>query len=150
MALIAWLRALLGVFGRDGLTVQDVVDAVGPVARDPGVPMPMSLRPSAPDVRSASLARYPDSGAPYLLTLELEPSLQPCVADLVDAFGPYRRAGSDRGMPVPLVFEPPAEASRWTVALVAELPAGSAPSDSARAESVALRRDPVAARPDLR
>ena len=143
--MIALLHHLCRLLARDDLTVEDVVRAVGSVVRDPGVPMPMILQPSVPGVRAASLGRYPETGLPYLLVLEFERSAQPTVAELAAAFGRYQRTYSDRGMPIPLLFEPVADASAWTVALIADLPSGTGALDAAKAERVALRRDPVTA-----
>jgi hypothetical protein len=141
--MIAFLRNLLCLLARDGLTVEDVVRMIGPVTHDPGIPLPMSLRPFVSGVATASLGRYPDSGLPYLLVLDFEPTARPAVADLVAAFGPYRRGASDRGMPIPLFFEPASGGSAWTVALIADLPPGTVAFDKARVQSVALRRDPI-------
>lgn len=143
MAVIDLLRSLLPLLAREGLTVDEVVRVIGPVTRDPGIPMPMSLRPHVTGVATASLGRYPDSGLPYLLVLDFDPGTGPTVADLAAAFGPYRRAGSDRGMPIPLVFEPASGGSTWTVALIADLHPGTIGFDRAPVQSVALRRDPV-------
>lgn len=141
--MIALLRSLLRLLAREGLTVEDVVRVIGPVTHDPGIPMLISLRPLVTGVATASLGRYPDSGLPYLLVLDFEPDARPAVADLVAAFGPYRRGPSDRGMPIPLVFEPASGGSAWSVALIADLLPGTVAFDSARVQTVGLRRDPV-------
>ena len=144
MAVIDWLRTLVRLLARDGLTVDDVVRAIGPVTNDPGIPMPMVLRPAAAGAATVSLGRYPDTGLPYVLMLDFEhEDVRPTVADLVAAFGPYRRGASDRGMPMPLVFEPVSGGSAWTVALIADVPPDTVAFDGARVPRVALRRDPV-------
>ena len=143
MAMTAFLTDLVRLFARDELTADDVVRAVGPVVRDPGVPMPMVLRPTTRGVQAASLARDPDSLMPYLLTLELEGSARPTVGDLSGAFGSFHVLPRDRGMPTSLHFVPATPNSRWSVALVATLAASTAPSDGDEVPTVVLQREPL-------
>lgn len=140
MDFITGLRDLLA---RDDLTVADVVRAIGDIASDPGIPMPMELRPATRGIRSASLARYPDSAAPYLLKLEFEDDARPMLGPLAAALGPYHRIASDRGMPIAIRFEHAAPATGWKAEVFAEIDASDSLSGTALVRSVALRRDSV-------
>src|SRR5262245_57560428 len=88
-SLLPLLRELHRFLERDKLTVGDIVNKVGTVKEDPGPPMSMQLRPSAPAFQTASIARYPD-GAPYLLEIEFTPEARPTIQDLRDIFGADR------------------------------------------------------------
>lgn len=138
------LRELMLLLSQDTLTVEDVIARVGPVAHDPGVPMPLELRSTLDGVRSARLSRYPDSGLPYVLTLELAPDAQPTVATLKADFGDYHRAHTDRGKPIEVMFYPPAMGTRWQVAVIARLAPIEGSLDDAKVTTLALRRDPTA------
>lgn len=143
MEMIDFITGLRDLLARDDLTVADVVRAVGSIASDPGIPMPMAMRPASQGIRSASLARYPDSGAPYLLNMEFDDDARPMLGSLAAALGPYHRISSDRGMPIALRFENAARATGWKADVFAEIDASDALSDAALVRSVALRRDPV-------
>ncbi len=140
--MIELLRALVLLLSLDTLTVKDVIARVGSVAHDPGVPMPIEIHPG-PGLLTASLARYADTGLPYLLTLEPAPSHRPTVAALRLAFGDYRRARSDRGRPVEVLFHSLIATQHWKVVLIAEISTDGSELDEAKVISVALRRDPL-------
>jgi hypothetical protein len=148
MAMIAFLADLARFFARDGLTVDDVVHAVGPIDRDPGVPMPIMLKPTAEGIHAASLARYPDSGLPYLLTLELAEHARPTVGELTRAFGPLFVLPRDRGMPAWIRFAPAAPPSRWTVTINAAVGGSATPSDGDEIPIIVLQREPADASAD--
>ena len=146
--MIAFLADLVRFFARDGLTVDDVVHAVGPIARDPGVPMPIVLQPSAGGIHAASLARYPDSLLPYLLTLELAEGARPTVGDLTRSFGAFVALPRDRGMPAWIRFAPAAPPSAWTVTINAPVAGGAAPAADDEVPTVVLQREPASATAD--
>lgn len=140
------IRELVLFLSRDALTVEDIADRVGPVARDPGVPMPLELRPVLAGVRSARLSRYPESGLPYVLTIEPAPVARPTAATLKAAFGDYRRSLTDLGRPIEVIFYPPAAGAHWKVAVIAELLPRGDSLDDASVTTLALRRDPISSR----
>jgi len=105
--------------------------------------MPITLGPPVSGIRAVTLGRYPESGSPYVLTLEFEAGAEPTVAELAAAFGAYERGSSDRGQPIPLHFERQFQGSNWKVALIAEIPPGASGPDRAKVQRVSLRRDPV-------
>jgi len=142
-AVIAIVRDLVRFLSQDPLSVEDVIDRVGPVVRDPGVPMPMELNPAMPDVSSAKLTRYPDSGLPYLLTIEPSLDARPSATSLEAAFGGYKRSRTDPGIPAELIFYPPANAPHWRVAVIARLESSGSDLDSAPVTSISFRRDPL-------
>jgi hypothetical protein len=148
MAMIAFLTDLVHLFARDGLTVDDVVHTVGPIERDPGVPMPIVLHPIAGGVHAASLARYPDSRLPYLLTLELAENARPTAGELTRAFGPFVVLPRDRGMPAWIRFAPATPPSRWTVAINAAVAGSAAPSDGDEIPIIVLQRETADASAD--
>jgi hypothetical protein len=135
------LRELVQLLSQD-LSIADVSAHVGTIVNDPGVPQPIELKPAIAGVRAAGLSRYPETGKPYLLTLELAPKARPTVAEMRGQFGDYRRAWTDIGRPVQLLFSPPA-AEHWSIVLIADLEPGPLPvQDSNRVATVSLRRDP--------
>jgi hypothetical protein len=136
------VRELVRFLSRDRLGIDDVAERIGPVARDPGIPMPIELRPAVAGVRSARLARYPDSGLPYLLSLEPTPEARPTVAELQAVLGDYRRALTGRGVPPELIFSPPAEGPRWRVVVIVRLEPTAGGLETAPVTEIALRRDP--------
>jgi hypothetical protein len=141
-AMIALVQDLVSLLSRNPLTIEDVTDRVGPVGHDPGGLMPIELRPVLAGVRAASLARDPDSGLPYLLTLELAPGTQLTVAMLRQAFGDYQRLRTDRGHPPQIVFSPPG-GTQWKVALIADLQSAAAAFDDQSVTSLSLLRERV-------
>lgn len=146
--MMAFLADLARLFARDGLTVDDVVRAIGPIERDPGVPMPIVLHPSAGGIHAASLARYPDSLLPYLLNLELAEGARPTVGDLTRTFGAFVVLPRDRGMPAWIRFAPAAPPSRWTVTINALVAGSAAPAGDDEVPAVVLQREPASASGD--
>ena len=142
-AMIDQIQELIRLLSQDPLSVADVIARVGPVVDDPGIPQTAALEPaSLRGVRAARLGRYPDTGLPYTLALELADDAQPTAAALRAAFGDYKRARTDRGHPAQLLFYPPAQAPRWQVALLADLAPTDGSLDDARVTRLTLRRDP--------
>jgi hypothetical protein len=139
----ALVRDLVHLLSRDPLSVEDVVMFVGSVTHDPGVPMPVELRPSLPGVRSASLARYADSGLPYLLTVSFPPEDRPAPAELRAMLGDGRRSITGRGMPAELVFHAPPQGSGWRIAVIASL--AGRETGSSPVASLTFRRDALKA-----
>jgi len=121
------------------IALDDITGRLGPVARDPGVPLPAELAPRDPAVRRVEVGRYPDGGKPYTVELELASPVP--VAALVAAFGAYRQGRTDRGMPREILF-PAAGAGPWQVVIVAQLPPGASPIADGETRTVTLRRDP--------
>ena len=136
------IRDLVPFLSQDRLTVEDVTGRVGPVAQDPGGLMSIELDPVISGLETARLARYPDSGLPYLLELEFSPDSRPTVASLKPFLGDYRQARTDRGRPLEVMFYPPAGGSRWNVVVIGTVPEGTGRLDDAPVTNVALRRDP--------
>lgn len=94
-----------------------------------------------PGLRSISLARYPASSEPYLLSCLFEQAVAPTLAQLVTAFGGARELPTDRGTARALQFGELARDARASILLIAELPAGASPADDLRVEALTLRRD---------
>lgn len=143
MAVNDLIRELVLFLSRDKLTVEDVAARVGPVVRDPGVPMPLEFRPVIAGVHSAHLSRYPDSGLPYILTLKLAPDARLTTAELKAVFGDYRRSRTDFDRPIEIIFYPPAAGEHWRVAVIAQLVREGDSLDDAPVMTLALRRDPI-------
>lgn len=122
------------------VSFQDVVARLGAVIDDPGAPLSAELAPrDAAAFRRISVSRYPDSGKPYTVDLVLAAPL--AVASLVEAFGAYRQARTDRGRPRQLLFAPTG-AGPWKIVVIAEIAAGASPLDEAETTRLVLRRDP--------
>jgi hypothetical protein len=64
------IRDLVALLSKE-VALGDITARLGPVARDPGIPMPAELTPSDPAVRRVEVGRYPDNGKPYTVELEL-------------------------------------------------------------------------------
>ena len=137
-AMIQLIQELVALLSNE-VTFEDVTHRLGPVANDPGAPQPAALTPRDGAIRHASVVRYPDSGKPYTVELELATAVP--VASLVAAFGAYRQSRSDRGLPRSIFF-PPAGTGPWKIVLLAELPPGTDPLDDGATTRVTLRRDP--------
>lgn len=142
-AMIDLIRELIHFLSQDMLTIEDVVARIGPVAHDPGVPMPIDLDSVDAGVHSARLSRYPGSGLPYVLTLEPKLNARPTVAALKSVLGDYGQALTGRGRPIEVVFSPPAAGACWKVVVIAELAPNVAWLENAAVTRVALRRDPT-------
>jgi hypothetical protein len=121
------------------IALDDITARLGTVARDPGAPMPAELTPRDPAVRRVEVGRYPDSGKPYTVELELASPVP--VAALVAAFGGYRQSRTDRGMPREIVFAATG-AGPWQVVIVAQVSPGAAAIADEATSAVILRRDP--------
>jgi hypothetical protein len=143
VALTDLIGEMVRTLSRDGLTFEDVAAIVGPVAQDPGVPASATLQTVLPGVRAAKLSRYPDSGLPYVLTLEPDPASRPTPDALTSILGDYRRAPTDRGMLPKVVFAPEPSAPRWNVVVIAQLGTASAAFGQAPITSISFRRDPI-------
>jgi hypothetical protein len=143
MALTDLIGQLVRTLSRDGLTFDDVAALVGPVVHDAGVPTSATLRPVLPGVRAAQLSRYPDSGLPYVLTLEPDPASPPTPEALRSILGDFQRAPTNRAMPPEVVFAPARSAPQWSVVVIAQLEATDGELGRAPITSIAFRRDPV-------
>lgn len=137
------IRDLVHFLSQDPLTVEDVAARVGPVKHDPGGLMPIEIHPILTGLRSVRLMRYPNSGLPYMLDLDLMPDARLTAAALKVVFGDYHRARTDRGRPSEILFYPPATGPRWKVVVIAELGPVVDELDEAPVTSIALRRDPA-------
>lgn len=140
---------LIHFLSKDRLTVEEVSARIGAVVRDPGGLMPIELRPHLAGLDAARLARYPDSGWPYVLDLELASNARPTAAALKTLLGDYQRALTDRTMPSELLFYPPTKGSHWQIVVVAQLEPAFEDLDTAPVTRIAFRRDPLKPIPDL-
>jgi hypothetical protein len=147
--IIELLGELIHFLSKDQLTVEEVSARIGAVVRDPGGLMPIELRPHRPGLDVARLARYPDSGWPYVLELELALYARPPAAALKPFLGDYQRALTDRSMPSELLFYPPTEGSHWRIVVVAQLEPAFQDLDTAAVTRIAFRRDPLKPMPGL-
>lgn len=136
--MVQLIRDLVALLSND-IVLDDITGRLGPIARDPGVPMPAELTPRDRAVRRVEVGRYPETGKPYTVELELASPVP--VAALVAAFGAYRQGRTDRGMPREIAF-PAAGAGPWKVVIVAQLPLGTSPIADEESSVVTLRRDP--------
>lgn len=142
--MIELIKDIVRFLSQNRLTVEDIVARVGSVASDSGGLMPIKLSPAIKGVRSANLARYPDSGLPYVLEIGFEADAQPKVKVLKSALGDYQRALTHRGRPIEILFYPSSpEVALWNVVLIAELASGEGEIEDTLVASIAFRRDPV-------
>jgi len=132
------VRELVTFLSAD-VTVDDISARLGPVADDPGVPMPIALTPRDPAVQAASVARYPATGKPFTVELELAAPIP--VAELTGLLGAYQQGLTDRGLPREIIFAP-AGTGPWKIVVVASVPPGAAPIADQAAATITFRRDP--------
>jgi hypothetical protein len=138
------LRELAQLLVRENLSVADVMTRVGTVTSEPcDLMVPITLHPSLPGIRKAKVARYPDSGLPYFLSLEFAADAMPTVTEFVAAFGAWKVLRHDLGAPVPLCFDHVSGGSTWTIALIADLPPATVPMDATPIPRCVLRREPA-------
>lgn len=140
-AMAGLIRDMVNFLSRDSLTIEDVTAMTGCVTSDPGGLIPVEMQPVLPGVRTARVARYPDSGLPYMLDLDLAPDARPTVAALKELFGDYRRAPSDWDQARQLLFYPPAEGTRWGIVVIARLEPATGDVAEGLIASVSFRRD---------
>jgi len=140
-SMINLIRELIILLSQDTLGVEDIAARIGPVIRNPGISMALEMQPAA-GMRSARLSRDPETGIPYVLTIEPEPDVRPAVAELKAAFGDYRRARTSFEQPATIVFYP-AMAGSWAVAVIVELEPSVDPVEDRSVERIRLRRDPI-------
>jgi hypothetical protein len=137
-----WLRDLIAFLSQE-VSIHDIAARIGRIVRDPGIPLPIELASTLPDVASAHLSRYPDSGLPSVLTLELISTLRITAAELVPILGAFRPLRTDIGQRKELIFYPPHRGPRWEVAVIAEyVPTGKG-AQHERIAAFGLRRDPI-------
>jgi hypothetical protein len=146
-AMLDLVRELILFLLQDRLTVGEVARRVGPIGHDPGIPLSIELQPVLPGVRAAKLARFPDSGLPYVLTLEPAMESRPIVGALKEVLGPYKQARTGLEMPASLIFPPAGRESGWQVVVFVTLDKVGVEMDSARTRTIAFRRDPPPEQP---
>ena len=135
------IRNLVEFLSRDSLTVEDVVARVGAIAHDAGGLMPIVLRPALAGVQEADLARDPDNGLPYVLTIRLADNAQLTASMLRQVFGDYARLRTDRHRPPAVIFYPPMLDSPWNVGVIATLQSANEPFEDQQISSVSFRRE---------
>ena len=135
--MIQFLQDLIASLSQD-VTVEQLTNHLGPIASDPGAPQPAELKPKDPAFRRVMIGRYPDSGKPYTVELELRAPLT--VASLTAAFGSYKQIRSDRGQLRKISFSP--ASGPWKVVMISQVPSGMWPLDEAETTRLVLRRDP--------
>lgn len=140
---------LIHFLSKDQLTVEEVSARIGSVVHDPGGLRPIELRPHLPGLEAVRLARYPDSGWPYVLDLDLALNARPTVAALKTLLGDYQRALTDRSMPSELLFYPPTQGSHWQIVVAARLEPAFEALDAAAITRISFRRDLLKPMPGL-
>ncbi|MFP5247379.1 MAG: hypothetical protein ACLGH0_11850 [Thermoanaerobaculia bacterium] len=101
--MIETIRELARFLSGD-VTVDEVIARIGPVIEDPGfLDQPLVLQSNIEGARTVKLARNPESGLPYVLTLRLDSPLT--VAELQQAFGEYRRGRTHMEAPQEYLFD---------------------------------------------
>lgn len=139
--MIDLIRDLVEFLSQDSLAVEDVVARVGTITHDPGGLMPIVIRPALAGVQEADLARDPDNGLPYVLTIRLADDAALTTTMLRQVFGEYTRLRTDRHQPPQVIFYPPDLNSRWEVAIIATLQSAHEPFDDQQISSLAFRRE---------
>jgi hypothetical protein len=141
--MIELVQELIIFLSQDTLTVADVSARVGPVENNPGHQMPIELRPTLTGVRASRLSLDPDSGLPYVLTIEPEPDARPTPAMFKAALGEYRQMQTHFDLPRELMFYTQGKGTRWHVVVFVKLQDAAGEIDDAPVTSIAFRRDAV-------
>ena len=136
----ALVSKLIRFLSTDGLSVEDVCARIGAIAEDPGGLLPIKLRSVMPGVETARLFRYPVTGWPYLVEIDLAIDARLEVGALEKLLGTGHPARTDRGMPAEVLFHPPGENPAWQMVVIAGLQSASGPQVVSR---IAFRRDPT-------
>jgi len=135
------IRDLVEFLSQDSLTVEDVVAKVGSITDDPGGLMPIKLRPALASVQEADLARDPDNGLPYVLSIRPLADAALTASILRQAFGDYTRLRTDRHHPPEIIFYPPTFDLRWKIAVIATLRSAAEPFADQQISSLSFRRE---------
>lgn len=122
---------------------QEIVSQIGTVKHDPGAPMSIEVDPSSPNLRSVTIARDPDTGSPFLLTLTPAPAERPALSTLEALFGPCRRVRTGLGAPASCIIDPARSYPDCSIAMILAFPVPS-PGEEPLVHSIALRRDSAA------
>jgi hypothetical protein len=141
-AAINLVQELVRFMSQDSLGIEDVAARIGSIVDDPGIPMPIELRSTLSDIRLAQLSRYPDSGLPYVLTLQPVSDIHLTLTALKAVLGDYKRAATDRGVPPKVLFYPLTKGSHWSVVVIVELESVPDGLETSEVTSMAFRRDP--------
>ena len=144
--MIGQIRLFARLLASQPLTVDDVVQHVGPIIENPGSPIPMQLQPTSLFIRSASLAVDRWTGCPYTLELRPHPEYRPTLGDLSDEFGPFVEVRADRGQPKACVFDRILRGDGCSVSILAEMSPTASDVSEARIDALTLRRDLGASR----
>jgi hypothetical protein len=119
---------------------EEIAAHIGSVKHDPGIPMSIEIEPRSSKLQSAELARDPESGQPYLLTLVPVPSERRALSSLEALFGPCKRTRPGLGLPASCIIDPAQSYDDCSIALILKYPVAP-PGDEVLVHSVTLRRD---------
>ena len=134
------IRDLSRFFATTPLTSDDVIRRLGPVATDHGPHGALELH--ATDARLAKVKLFrDDTGAPYLLSIDLAEGARPTLGAIRKEFGPGRAMRVELEAPAGFTFPPPDPKGHYTVSPSVRLADGVAPSDDAPIANISLRRD---------
>jgi hypothetical protein len=118
-AFVAVVEELREFLARDGLSMDDVANRIGNSAG--GDPRDaIEVQPRLAGLRTVQVLAYPDTGLPYLVTLEPEDSAMPTPSELQSRFGDYTRQPTHFGAPRELIFTGRTDTGPWRVVLLAE------------------------------
>ena len=132
---------LVTLMFKDSLRVDEVVAAVGTVVSNPPTPVPIEIKPYSLHIRSAWLARDPESGLPYVLSLKLARQTKITAGELKALLGDFSPVATDRGRQPQIIFHLKRKTISTTIAVVADLDKGSGSIEDTRISEIRFRRD---------
>jgi hypothetical protein len=132
---------IIDLLSRDDLDTFTLIEFVGKVISDPGIPMPIELETNLEGIQSASLARFPSSGLPYVLTLRIAADSQLTLATLKPQLGVYQELITDIGRRTTVLFNTPKTDSHWQVTVMAEMIISQAELEERPIYNIVFRRD---------
>ncbi|MCX6243085.1 MAG: hypothetical protein NTU98_00120 [Bacteroidetes bacterium] len=141
-SMIDTLGELVSFLSKDRISVSDVVTQIGINLDDPGVPLPITIKTKIPGIQTVKLARYPDSGLPYVLSIRFEKHAGPTLWNLKSCFGEYRQILTGPEQLPAFIFYPETNQKLWSVGVIAGVEPGS-DVEVSFVSTIDLRRDPV-------
>ena len=135
------IKKLLNRLSVNELGLGDIVDLIGPVNSGAGTGSQIELHSAHNEIQSATLDLYPETGAPYLLTIKPAGDVLLTVSMLKPFLGEYHKARIDFDKRPIVFFNPQNMGTQWQVVVFVELEFEPAELDSVKVHSLFFRRD---------
>jgi hypothetical protein len=139
-ALIAVVEELRTFLAQDNLSMRDVAEWIGhAVGGDPSDRV--EVQPRLAGVSAAQVLSYPETGLPYLVTIEPEDSATTTPAQLRSHFGDFTGLPTHFGAPRELSFTGHRDTQPWRVVVLVTVEP-TRELERGRVTQITFRRDP--------